>query len=52
MDEDQAGQWTEQDVARMLANPIYAISLDRSLLDVPHPLISRDEWVKANVRLI
>ncbi len=37
---------------RPAANPFYAINIDEGLA-VPHePLISEDDWVKANIRLI
>jgi hypothetical protein len=43
---------TPGDVASMIANPFYAINLDEGLA-LPHdPLISEDDWVDANVRLI
>jgi hypothetical protein len=36
----------------MIANPFYAIEIDEGLA-MPHgPMISEDEWVKANVQLI
>ncbi len=48
-DEDD---WTPGDVTSMIANPFYAINIDKGLA-VPHePLISEDDWVEANVRLI
>ncbi len=44
--------WTPGDVASMVANPFYAINLDEGLA-LPHqPLISEDDWGKANVGLI
>jgi hypothetical protein len=44
--------WTPGDVASMVANPFYAINIDEGLA-LPHePLISEDDWVKANVGLI
>jgi hypothetical protein len=44
-------EWTPGDVTSMIANPFYAINIDEGLA-VPHePLISEDDWVKANVRL-
>jgi hypothetical protein len=51
---DMADQedWTPSDVASMVANPFYAINVDEGLA-LPHePLISEDDWVKANVGLI
>ena len=44
--------WTPGDVANMVANPFYAINIDEGLA-LPHePLISEDDWVRANVGLI
>ena len=45
-------EWSRGDVTSMIANPFYAITIDEGLA-VPHePLISEDNWVEANVRLI
>ena len=45
-------EWTPGDVTAMIANPFYAIEIDQDLT-VPHePMISEDEWVRANVQLI
>jgi hypothetical protein len=45
-------EWTPGDVASMIANPFYAVNIDEGLA-VPHePLISEDDWIMANVRLI
>ncbi len=44
--------WTPGDVASMMANPFYAINIDEGLA-LPHePLISEDDWIRANVGLI
>jgi len=44
--------WTPGDVASMVANPFYAVNIDEGLA-LPHePLISEDDWVRANVGLI
>jgi hypothetical protein len=44
--------WTPGDVASMVANPFYAINIDEGLA-LPHePLISEEDWVRANVGLI
>jgi hypothetical protein len=44
--------WTPGDLASMVANPFYAINIDDGLT-LPHePLISEDDWIKANVSLI
>lgn len=34
----------------MFANPFYAIQIERSLTDKHEPLISREDWVKVNLR--
>ena len=46
------GQWTEEDVARMIVNPFYAITIDQTLCLDHEPLVTRDEWVMANVKAI
>lgn len=44
--------WAPGDVAAMLTNPFYAINIDEGLA-LPHePLISEDDWGRANVGLI
>ena len=44
--------WAPGDVAAMVANPFYAINIDEGLT-LPHePLISEDDWVRANVGLM
>jgi hypothetical protein len=44
--------WTAGDVTGMIANPFYAITIDEGLC-LPHePMISEDDWVKANAKLI
>jgi hypothetical protein len=49
---DDQGDWTPGDVAGMIANPFYAITIEETLA-LPHePMISEDDWVKANVDLI
>lgn len=44
--------WTAGDVAAMIANPFYAINFDEELVMPHEPLLSEDDWVKANVNLI
>jgi hypothetical protein len=36
----------------MIANPFCAINIDEGLAVAPQQLISEDDWIKANVRLI
>jgi hypothetical protein len=43
---------SEDDPAAMLVNPIYAISIDPDLTSKHHPIISKERWIKANLRLI
>lgn len=45
-------QPTGDDVAAMLMNPYYVITLDEGLFGAHEPMTSEDEWVKANTRLI
>ncbi len=45
-------QWTEEDVARLILNPFYAITIDPTLCLDHEPLVSRDEWVGANANAI
>jgi hypothetical protein len=44
--------WTHGDIASMTANPFYAINIDEGLAMSHEPLISEDDWIKANVNLI
>jgi hypothetical protein len=45
-------EWTPGDVASVIANPFYAINIDEGLAVSHEPLISEDDWITANVRLI
>jgi hypothetical protein len=44
--------WNAEQVTRLAVNPYYAVTLAESLCTPHPPLISKDEWVQANVRLI
>jgi hypothetical protein len=44
--------WTPGEIAGLTANPFYAINIDEGLAMPHEPLISEDEWIKANVSLI
>jgi hypothetical protein len=44
--------WTPGDVAAMIANPFYAINFDEGLIAPHEPMLSEEDWVKANVNLI
>ena len=44
--------WTPGDITSMVASPFYAITIDEGLT-LPHePMISEDDWIRANVNLI
>jgi hypothetical protein len=49
---DDQGDWTAGDITAMIANPFYAITSDEGLAQPHEPMISEDDWVEANVRLI
>lgn len=42
----------ENNLKKMLANPYYAIVMDKSLSEDHEPLIAEEDWVKANAKLI
>jgi hypothetical protein len=43
--------WTAGDITGIVANPFYAINIEQGLA-LPHePMISEDDWIKANVKL-
>jgi hypothetical protein len=42
----------ENDTINMLINPFYAINIDPSLADEHDPLVSEEQWVQANLKLI
>ena len=44
--------WSRDDVAGMLINPIYAISIQPDLAVEHEPLVSRKQWIRANATLI
>jgi hypothetical protein len=44
--------WSKDDLAAMLINPIYAISIQPDLVVQHEPLVSRDQWIKTNTKLI
>ncbi|MFE9658052.1 hypothetical protein [Micromonospora sp. NPDC006431] len=46
------GDWTPGDVAAMIGNPFYAVNIDPDLAVAHDPIISEEEWVAANARLI
>lgn len=36
----------------MLGNPFYAIEIDPALAEPHEPLVSEDQWIEANVKMI
>jgi hypothetical protein len=42
----------ENDTINMLINPFYAINIDPGLADEHDPLITEEQWVQANLKLI
>ena len=46
------GEWTPGDVAAMIGNPFYAVNIDPDLAVAHDLIISEEEWVAANARLI
>jgi hypothetical protein len=51
-DDLAGGGWEPADVTGMIANPFYAIQLDPGL-GFPHDtLVTEEQWVQANARLI
>lgn len=45
-------EWTPGDVAAMIGNPFYAINIAEELALQHEPMLSEDDWVKANVNLL
>ena len=46
------GDFSIDDLKRMFANPFYAINFDPGLFPAHEPLISKEEWVLVNLRMI
>lgn len=42
----------QEDIKKVLANPYYAIKIDEDLTIDHEPIISEENWVKANAKLI
>ncbi len=43
---------TEQDLKKIFANPFYCINISEDLTVEHEPLISKEDWVKTNVKLV
>jgi hypothetical protein len=42
----------EDETINMLINPFYAINIDPGLADEHDPLVTEEQWVQANLKLI
>lgn len=42
----------DNEAKRMLANPYYAVVIAESLYGDHEPLVSEEDWIKANAKLI
>jgi hypothetical protein len=42
----------ENDTTNMLINPFYAVNIDPRLADKHDPLVTEEQWVRANLKLI
>ncbi|MEV4224857.1 hypothetical protein [Nonomuraea sp. NPDC049725] len=49
---DDGGSWTPEMVAGVMINPFNAVQLDPALTARHDPLVSEEEWVKVNLRVI
>ena len=43
---------TVEDLKKIFANPFYAITIDKTLCQPHKPMVSKEDWIKANVRNI
>jgi hypothetical protein len=43
---------TPGDINVMLSNPFYAIEIDPILAEPHEPLVSEDQWIAANIKMI
>jgi hypothetical protein len=44
--------WTPAEVTGLVGNPFYAINIDPVLAQPHPPLISEQDWINANVKLL
>jgi hypothetical protein len=44
--------WSKDDVAAMLINPVYAVSINPDLTGRHESIVPRERWIEANERLI
>jgi hypothetical protein len=45
-------QWTETQMQMVLINPFYAIQIDPMLAMEHPPLVSKTQWIEANLQLM
>jgi hypothetical protein len=48
----ESDDWTAIKVVRVLINPIYAIEIAPTLAFEHEPMITEEEWIQANLRLL
>jgi len=44
--------WTEDDIAKIITNPVYAITLSPTLFGEHEPVIEREQWIAANAQAV
>lgn len=44
--------WSKDDVASMLINPVYVVSIDPDLVGQHEAIVSKQRWIEANTKLI
>ncbi len=44
--------WSKDDVAAMLINPVYAVSINPDLAGRHESIVPKERWIEANDRLI
>ena len=45
-------KWRSKDVLGILLDPFYAININEGLFGEHEPIISKDQWVRVQVKLI
>ena len=51
-DSKSSNSWDAAAVTGVLINPFYAITIDEGLLGEHQPMVSEEQWIKANTKLI
>ena len=45
-------KWTESDVEKLFTNPFYCINFSDSLFGQHQPMITEEEWIRVQIKLI